>query len=166
VGFQVSNLFCIGSPLSVFLALRGQTGRHIFDNFSPNLFNIFNSSDPVVHACSHVLSDCENSTTTQAYRLEPLMHPSYARVHPLRIHRHDSRNHTPYAEMPPELMQVVRSPAREKPPPAKKDRKSEKQAVVKEPAVLLVAEPSSQPADAENATDLALEAAPPDDHGV
>lgn len=93
--FKVSNLFCIGSPLSVFLALRGQTGRHILDNFSPTLYNIFNPVDPV------------------AYRLEPLMHQLYAKVHPLRIHRFDSKNYTPYQEMPPELMQCAKSPAKE-----------------------------------------------------
>lgn len=50
----------------------------------------------------------------QAYRLEPLVNPLYSKVHPLRIHRHDSKCHTPYNEMPLELMNCLKSPAKEK----------------------------------------------------
>uniref|UniRef100_A0A915KX12 DDHD domain-containing protein n=1 Tax=Romanomermis culicivorax TaxID=13658 RepID=A0A915KX12_ROMCU len=84
--FKVVNLFCMGSPLSVYLALRGQKGRSVLDSFQPVIFNIFNANDPV------------------AYRLEPLVHPLYAKVSPLRIHKFDSKNQTPYQEMPMELI--------------------------------------------------------------
>ena len=52
---KVENLFCLGSPLAVFLALRGVrpaavgTQDHILPkNLCKHLFNIFHPSDPVV----------------------------------------------------------------------------------------------------------------------
>lgn len=41
--------------------------------------------------------------TDQAYRLEPLVHPLYAKYKPLRIHRSDVKDPTPYVEMLMEL---------------------------------------------------------------
>ena len=54
---QVENFFCMGSPLAVFLALRGirpgilGTQDHILPkSICQRLFNIFHPTDPVVRA--------------------------------------------------------------------------------------------------------------------
>ncbi|WAR19275.1 DDHD1-like protein [Mya arenaria] len=85
---QVENLFCLGSPLGVFLALRGVrpqakgTLDHIIPkHISTRLFNIYHPSDPV------------------AYRLEPLVLKHYSTVHPLVIHRYDTADKTPYTQI-------------------------------------------------------------------
>ncbi|XP_048258899.1 phospholipase DDHD1-like [Haliotis rufescens] len=86
--FKLENLFCLGSPLAVFLALRGirpqSKGTH--DHILPTsickrLFNIYHPSDPV------------------AYRLEPLCLKHYATITPLLIHFYDSSKKTPYLKM-------------------------------------------------------------------
>ena len=55
--FQVENLFCLGSPLAVFLALRGVPLHGCDDTGQPNiippelcrrLFNIYHPADPIV----------------------------------------------------------------------------------------------------------------------
>lgn len=53
--WQVSNFFCVGSPLAVFLALRGVrpegggTQDHILPkSLTARLFNIYHPYDPVV----------------------------------------------------------------------------------------------------------------------
>lgn len=53
--FQVENFFCLGSPLGVFLALRGvrPQGLGTHENILPKslvkrLFNIYHPTDPVV----------------------------------------------------------------------------------------------------------------------
>uniref|UniRef100_A0A671MJ15 Phospholipase DDHD1-like n=1 Tax=Sinocyclocheilus anshuiensis TaxID=1608454 RepID=A0A671MJ15_9TELE len=68
--FKVENFFCMGSPLAVFLALRGvRPGTNgTQDHFLPKsicqrLFNIFHPTDPV------------------AYRLEPLILKHYITIH-------------------------------------------------------------------------------------
>ncbi|ESO83548.1 hypothetical protein LOTGIDRAFT_133288 [Lottia gigantea] len=88
LNFNIENLFCIGSPLAVFLALRGLrpqgtgTLEHILPTDScKRLFNIYHPSDPV------------------AYRLEPLVLKHYATIMPLPIHHYDSRHKTPYVKM-------------------------------------------------------------------
>ena len=55
VYFQLENLFCLGSPLGVFLALRGirPQGKGSLDHIIPGgackrLFNIYHPADPVV----------------------------------------------------------------------------------------------------------------------
>ncbi|XP_052768948.1 phospholipase DDHD1-like isoform X2 [Mya arenaria] len=88
LSFEVENLFCLGSPLGVFLALRGVrpqakgTLDHIIPkHISTRLFNIYHPSDPV------------------AYRLEPLVLKHYSTVHPLVIHRYDTADKTPYTQI-------------------------------------------------------------------
>ncbi|KAJ3606799.1 hypothetical protein NHX12_026318 [Muraenolepis orangiensis] len=72
--FKVENFFCMGSPLAVFLALRGirpgiqDTQEHILPkSICQRLFNIFHPTDPV------------------AYRLEPLVLKHYSNVAPVQI---------------------------------------------------------------------------------
>lgn len=86
--FQVENLFCLGSPLGVFLALRGvrPQGKGTIDHILPKgsckrLFNIYHPADPV------------------AYRLEPLILKHYSTVKPLVIHRYEAGNKMPYTKM-------------------------------------------------------------------
>ncbi|KAL4237730.1 Phospholipase ddhd1 [Mactra antiquata] len=86
--FNVENLFCLGSPLGVFLALRGirPQGKGTIDHILPKgacnrLFNIYHPADPV------------------AYRLEPLILKHYATVTPLVIHKYDTLNKVPYTKM-------------------------------------------------------------------
>ncbi|KAL4630375.1 phospholipase DDHD1 [Arapaima gigas] len=73
--FKVENFFCMGSPLAVFLALRGirpgnnGTQDHILPkSICQRLFNIFHPTDPV------------------AYRLEPLILKHYSNIAPVQIH--------------------------------------------------------------------------------
>ncbi|XP_075237499.1 phospholipase DDHD1-like isoform X2 [Lycorma delicatula] len=88
--FNVDNFFCLGSPLSVFLALRFPRGQHGYHLFPPSLcnrlYNIFHLSDPV------------------AYRLEPLVVREYCKIAPLQIRAHNALQRTPYSEMPLELI--------------------------------------------------------------
>ncbi|KAK3733023.1 hypothetical protein RRG08_002625 [Elysia crispata] len=87
--FMVENLFAIGSPLSVFLALRGvrPQGSGTQDIIVPStlckrLFNIFHPSDPV------------------AYRLEPLILKHYSTIMPLHIHHFSASKKEPYSKIP------------------------------------------------------------------
>ncbi|XP_076442138.1 phospholipase DDHD1-like isoform X2 [Babylonia areolata] len=87
--FKLENLFCLGSPLAVFLALRGvrPQGTGSPDHFLPagicrRIFNIYHPSDPV------------------AYRLEPLVLKHYATIMPLPIHYFNATVQTPYTFMP------------------------------------------------------------------
>ncbi|XP_063040706.1 phospholipase DDHD1 isoform X2 [Engraulis encrasicolus] len=86
--FKVENLFCMGSPLAVFLALRGiRPGNDgVQDHIMPKgicqrLFNLFHPTDPV------------------AYRLEPLILKHYSNIAPVQIHWCNTSNATPYDEM-------------------------------------------------------------------
>lgn len=87
--FKVENLFCLGSPLAVFLALRGVPLHGCDSSGQPNiippefcrrLFNIYHPADPI------------------AYRLEPLIYKHYASILPVEIHRCDSALKRPYSE--------------------------------------------------------------------
>ncbi|CAG5136440.1 unnamed protein product, partial [Candidula unifasciata] len=87
--FNVENLFSIGSPLAVFLALRGVRPQGIGsqDHIIPTslckrLFNIFHPSDPV------------------AYRLEPLILKHYSTIMPLHIHHFSAPKKEPYSKIP------------------------------------------------------------------
>ncbi|KAH3854843.1 phospholipase DDHD1-like [Dreissena polymorpha] len=87
--FKVENLFCLGSPLGVFLALRGvrPLGKGTLDHIitkqaCKRLFNIYHPADPV------------------AYRLEPLILKHYSTISPLVIHKCDSPNKVPYTKIP------------------------------------------------------------------
>ncbi|TNN54662.1 Phospholipase DDHD1 [Liparis tanakae] len=97
--FKVENFFCMGSPLAVFLALRGiRPGTschqdHILPTFlCSRLFNVFHPTDPV------------------AYRLEPLILKHYSNVSPVQIHWWSGINSTPYDELRPAYLTPVKEP--------------------------------------------------------
>ncbi|XP_022095658.1 phospholipase DDHD1-like [Acanthaster planci] len=86
--FQIDSFFCVGSPLAVFLIMRGFRAQgngsvsHIIPkSICKRIFNIYHPADPV------------------AYRLEPLMLKHYSTISPLPIHRADSPKQTPYDQM-------------------------------------------------------------------
>nr|XP_039248679.1 phospholipase DDHD1-like [Styela clava] len=89
LGFVVENFFCVGSPLAVFLSLRGQRPSNasgtqddiIPRNVCRRIFNIYHPSDPV------------------AYRFEPLIVSHYSSISPLQVHWHNAVHKTPYIEM-------------------------------------------------------------------
>ncbi|KAM3595156.1 uncharacterized protein V6R79_019058 [Siganus canaliculatus] len=97
--FKVENFFCMGSPLAVFLALRGirpGTSCHQ-DHILPTaicsrLFNVFHPTDPV------------------AYRLEPLILKHYSNIAPVQIHWCSAINPTSYDEMRPTFLNPVKEP--------------------------------------------------------
>ncbi|XP_050989788.1 phospholipase DDHD1 isoform X2 [Labeo rohita] len=98
--FKVENFFCMGSPLAVFLALRGirpgNTGEQ--DHIMPKsicrrLFNIFHPTDPV------------------AYRLEPLVLKHYSNITPVQIHWCNTVNPTPYDEIRPTYLNASKNAA-------------------------------------------------------
>uniref|UniRef100_A0A8C6VYF7 DDHD domain containing 1 n=1 Tax=Nothobranchius furzeri TaxID=105023 RepID=A0A8C6VYF7_NOTFU len=98
--FKVENFFCMGSPLAVFLALRGiRPGTschqdHILPTSICNrLFNVFHPTDPV------------------AYRLEPLILKHYSNVAPVQIHWCSATNPTHYDEIRPTFLNPVKDPA-------------------------------------------------------
>eukprot|EP00106_Octopus_bimaculoides_P013488 XP_014780930.1 PREDICTED: phospholipase DDHD1-like [Octopus bimaculoides] len=87
--FRVENLFCLGSPLAVFLTLRGVPLHGCDNNGQPNvipshlchrLFNIYHPADPI------------------AYRIEPLIYKHYASILPVDIQRFDAPLKRPYSE--------------------------------------------------------------------
>ncbi|KAM4014010.1 phospholipase DDHD1 isoform 2-T2 [Anomaloglossus baeobatrachus] len=91
--FKVENFFCMGSPLAVFLALRGirpgnrGTQDHILPRAICNrLFNVFHPADPV------------------AYRLEPLVLKHYSNIAPVQIHSSNTTNPIPYKHLRPCLI--------------------------------------------------------------
>ncbi|XP_053289930.1 phospholipase DDHD1 isoform X1 [Pleuronectes platessa] len=97
--FKVDNFFCVGSPLAVFLALRGirpGTSCHQ-DHILPTpicsrLFNVFHPTDPV------------------AYRLEPLILKHYSNIAPVQIHWCSATNPTSYEEVRPTFLNPVKDP--------------------------------------------------------
>ncbi|XP_015126748.1 phospholipase DDHD1 [Diachasma alloeum] len=76
--FTIENMFCLGSPLSVFLALRTRTPSNRVDVMPPGLckrfYNIFHWSDPV------------------AYRMEPLLVRGYRKIDPVLITSYGGAN--------------------------------------------------------------------------
>ncbi|XP_070449192.1 phospholipase DDHD1 isoform X3 [Equus przewalskii] len=97
--FKVENFFCMGSPLAVFLALRGirpgNTGSqdHILPREICNrLLNIFHPTDPV------------------AYRLEPLILKHYSNISPVQIHWYNTSNPLPYEHMKPSFLHPAKEP--------------------------------------------------------
>ncbi|NWT88959.1 DDHD1 Phospholipase, partial [Lanius ludovicianus] len=91
--FKVENFFCMGSPLAVFLALRGirpgtsGSQDHILPRTICNrLLNIFHPTDPV------------------AYRLEPLILKHYSNISPVQIHWYNTANPLPYEDMKPSFL--------------------------------------------------------------
>lgn len=95
LGFTVENFFCVGSPLAIFLHLRGQSptnGKGTQEDIVPvnvcnRIFNIFHPADPI------------------AYRFEPLILSHYVNIAPLQIHWHNALHKTPYNEMLPKPYQ-------------------------------------------------------------
>ncbi|XP_060030932.1 phospholipase DDHD1 isoform X4 [Erinaceus europaeus] len=97
--FKVENFFCMGSPLAVFLALRGirpgNSGSqdHILPREICNrLLNIFHPTDPV------------------AYRLEPLILKHYSNISPVQIHWYNTSNPLPYEHMKPNFLHPAKEP--------------------------------------------------------
>uniref|UniRef100_G3P7Z1 DDHD domain containing 1a n=1 Tax=Gasterosteus aculeatus aculeatus TaxID=481459 RepID=G3P7Z1_GASAC len=95
--FKIENFFCMGSPLAVFLALRGiRPGischqDHILPtSICGRFFNVFHPTDPV------------------AYRLEPLILKHYSNVAPVQIHC--AINPTHYDELRPTYLSPVKDP--------------------------------------------------------
>uniref|UniRef100_A0A667YMT9 DDHD domain containing 1b n=1 Tax=Myripristis murdjan TaxID=586833 RepID=A0A667YMT9_9TELE len=96
----VENFFCMGSPLAVFLALRGiRPGNngaqdHILPkSICQRLFNIFHPTDPV------------------AYRLEPLILKHYSNIAPVQIHWYNTTSPTPYDQIRPTLLNPLKESA-------------------------------------------------------
>nr|XP_057924772.1 phospholipase DDHD1b [Doryrhamphus excisus] len=97
--FKVENFFCMGSPLAVFLALRGiRPGSNgVQDHILPTsicnrLFNIFHPTDPV------------------AYRLEPLVLKHYSNIAPVQIHWYNTTAPVPYHQIRPTLLNSTKEP--------------------------------------------------------
>uniref|UniRef100_A0AAX7VAX9 DDHD domain-containing protein n=1 Tax=Astatotilapia calliptera TaxID=8154 RepID=A0AAX7VAX9_ASTCA len=95
--FKVENFFCMGSPLAVFLALRGiRPGNNgMQDHILPKsicnrLFNIFHPTDPV------------------AYRLEPLILKHYSNIAPVQIHWYNTTNPALYDLIRPTLLNPLK----------------------------------------------------------
>uniref|UniRef100_A0A1I7YIL8 DDHD domain-containing protein n=1 Tax=Steinernema glaseri TaxID=37863 RepID=A0A1I7YIL8_9BILA len=85
--FRVENLFCVGSPLAVFLIMRGVEAEYLIPKGCPvgRILNIFHPYDPV------------------AYRIEPLFHEAYRNIRPVKLHLSaDDRARRDYALAPPE----------------------------------------------------------------
>lgn len=86
--FKVKYLFAVGSPLAVFLVMRGATYADLLPSKMnvERLFNIFHPYDPV------------------AYRLEPLFTPEYRYIRPIKLFTsNDLRARNPYEELPLEI---------------------------------------------------------------
>uniref|UniRef100_A0A914Z016 DDHD domain-containing protein n=1 Tax=Panagrolaimus superbus TaxID=310955 RepID=A0A914Z016_9BILA len=86
--FQVENMFAIGSPLAVFLVMRGVDFKKVLPSNEnvKHIYNIFHPYDPV------------------AYRLEPLYDSHYKHIRPVKLFYYgDDRAKQPYAKLPYEL---------------------------------------------------------------
>ncbi|XP_050421113.1 phospholipase DDHD1-like isoform X2 [Adelges cooleyi] len=78
LNFELENFFCLGSPLSVFLALRKTKDFHDNENIFPqwlakHVYNIYHPTDPV------------------AYRFEPLVVKDYCRIKPVVIQAYGAK---------------------------------------------------------------------------
>uniref|UniRef100_A0A8C5HMJ5 Phospholipase DDHD1-like n=1 Tax=Gouania willdenowi TaxID=441366 RepID=A0A8C5HMJ5_GOUWI len=98
--FKVENFFCMGSPLAVFLALRGirpgtscQQDHILPTSICSRLLNVFHPTDPV------------------AYRLEPLILKHYSNIAPVQIHWCSATNPTSYDEIRPTFLNPVKEPS-------------------------------------------------------
>ncbi|XGW07972.1 hypothetical protein V3C99_010808 [Haemonchus contortus] len=83
--FKVKYLFAVGSPLAVFLVMRGATHTDLLPAKMnvERIFNIFHPYDPV------------------AYRLEPMFIPEYRYIRPIKLFTsHDMRARGSYDELP------------------------------------------------------------------
>lgn len=132
--FRLENFFCLGSPLPVFLALRGvrpgTTGSPenvMPTKFCSRIFNIFHPADPV------------------AYRLEPLVLKHYAGIQPQEIHRWDATSKPSY-----ESNCSPRSPKKARSVGEALYRQTETMDLTQSPLPSLSASASSQPVDFNN----------------
>ena len=97
--FRIENLFCLGSPLPVFLSLRWRdpTNTDYHDHILPRdrvkfLYNIYHPCDPV------------------AYRIEPIFMKIYAQLEPVHIYPYNDVYKVPYSQLPLQLL-VRKDPA-------------------------------------------------------
>ncbi|CAD5216486.1 unnamed protein product [Bursaphelenchus xylophilus] len=74
--FKVKNLFCIGSPLGVFIIMRGANAEQLLPKKEQceRIYNIFHPYDPV------------------AYRLEPMYHENYKNIRPIKLFAYNEVN--------------------------------------------------------------------------
>lgn len=74
--FKVKNLFCVGSPLGVFVLMRGASADKLLPekNVCERIFNVFHPYDPV------------------AYRLEPMYHSNYKNIRPVKLFNYSEVN--------------------------------------------------------------------------
>ncbi|KAG7204893.1 hypothetical protein KM043_005291 [Ampulex compressa] len=90
--FPIENLFCLGSPLSVFLALRTRAPSNSLDVMPQGLckrfYNIFHWSDPV------------------AYRMEPLLERGYSKIEPVLIPPYGGGEGQQMEQSPPSMSNV------------------------------------------------------------
>ncbi|PIC43966.1 hypothetical protein B9Z55_004501 [Caenorhabditis nigoni] len=85
LNFKVKYLFAVGSPLGVFLTMRGGVSADLLSKATnvERIFNIFHPYDPV------------------AYRLEPFFTPEYKHIRPIKLFSHsDLRARASYADLP------------------------------------------------------------------
>ncbi|XP_066990985.1 phospholipase DDHD1 [Anabrus simplex] len=103
--FQIDNLFCLGSPLSVFLALRSRNPQNniLPSSLCRRLYNVFHPSDPV------------------AYRMEPLLVREYSRIAPLQIQAYNATARLNYDLLPLEPLVIEPVGAASTAPGAKKE---------------------------------------------
>uniref|UniRef100_A0A6A7G0P5 Phospholipase DDHD1-like n=1 Tax=Hirondellea gigas TaxID=1518452 RepID=A0A6A7G0P5_9CRUS len=99
LNFKIENLFCFGSPLAVFLALRWRKTAGAPPMLSngrfQRLLNIFHPSDPV------------------AYRVEPLISSLYCNIEPVQVHCHSASDKLPYNQMPLEPVLAGKEPGQD-----------------------------------------------------
>uniref|UniRef100_A0A0K0DW07 DDHD domain-containing protein n=1 Tax=Strongyloides stercoralis TaxID=6248 RepID=A0A0K0DW07_STRER len=87
--FNVKTLFCVGSPLGIFLVMRGATPKtfEALNGKVERIINIYHPMDPV------------------AYRLEPIFHENYKFFKPLKLFSYtDEKSHTSSYNSSLELM--------------------------------------------------------------
>jgi len=85
LSFKVKFLFCVGSPLAVYIVMRGHSGSFLpAPEQCERIINIFHPHDPV------------------AYRLEPLFDESYKSVKPVKIFSYSECDKS-YEDLEPEL---------------------------------------------------------------
>ncbi|CEF70686.1 Phospholipase DDHD1 [Strongyloides ratti] len=87
--FSVKNLFCVGSPLAIFLVMRGAKADSLFlkKERLQRVINIFHPLDPV------------------AYRLEPMFHYLYKYIKPVKLFPStDERSYNSSYKLPLEMI--------------------------------------------------------------
>ncbi|XP_076749269.1 phospholipase DDHD1 isoform X2 [Xylocopa sonorina] len=103
--FSIENLFCLGSPLSVFLALRTPPSNKtdvMPQSLCKRFYNIFHWSDPV------------------AYRMEPLLEREYSKIEPVLIPPYGGVDGQQTEQLPPTISNTEQTF-----PPADNDERDE-----------------------------------------